>query len=192
MGPTREACLDHRPALSTERLLLRTFSPDDAPDVARLCADREIASTTLLIPHPYTLDDARRFIETQAEAWASGTGAVFGVTLRESGEVLGAIGLHLEREHRRAELGYWIGVAHWNRGYATEAVKAVVRFGFEDLSLHRIHAHHFGRNPASGKVLLKAGFRHEGILRGHVLKWGAYEDCELYGIVHGTGEGEAR
>jgi len=181
--------LDHRPVLTTERLLLRPFSPDDAPHLARLCADREIASTTLLIPHPYTLEDARSFIRTQTDAWEQGTAAVFAVTLRETGELLGAIGLHLEREHHRAEVGYWIGTAHWNRGFATESVKAVVRFGFEDLGLHRIHAHHFDRNPSSGRVLLKAGFEFEGTLRDHVFKWGAYEDCRLYGIVRGV-EGE--
>ncbi len=181
--------MDHRPVLTTERLLLRPFSPEDAPEVARLCADRTIASTTLQIPHPYTLEDARSFIRTQDEAWAQGTGAVFAVTLRNTGELLGAIGLHLEREHRRAELGYWIGTAHWNLGYATESVKAVVHFGFEDLGLHRIHAHHFGRNPSSGRVLLKAGFEAEGTLRGHVFKWGIYEDCRLYGLVR-KGEGE--
>ena len=86
-------------------------------------------------------------------------------------------------EFNQAELGYWIGKPYWNKCYASEAAKAILRFGFKELNLHRIHAHHLSRNPASGKVLQKIGMQHEGCLRHHIRKWGKFEDMEMYGIL---------
>ena len=94
------------------------------------------------------------------------------------------MGLHPEMPHRHAELGYWIGVPYWGNGYATEAAKAVVRYGFEQIKLNRIFAHHFKHNPASGKVLRNIGMKYEGCMRQHVLKWGQFVDLELYSILH--------
>ncbi|HKB78454.1 MAG TPA: GNAT family protein, partial [Thermoanaerobaculia bacterium] len=76
------------------------------------------------------------------------------------------------------------GVPYWGLGYATEAAGAVVRFGFESLSLNRIFACHFVRNPASGRVLRKLGMQHEGTMRQHVRKWDEYVDLEYYAILH--------
>ena len=103
--------------------------------------------------------------------------------MRESDTLCGGVGLRIEGDHRRAEIGYWIGVPYWGNGYATEAAKAVVKCGFGTLGLHRIFASHFANNPASAKVLRKIGMRHEGNLRAHVLKWGEFLDLEMYGMV---------
>ena len=91
--------------------------------------------------------------------------------------------MNVSREHEKAELGYWIGKPYWNNGYASEAAISVLKFGFEDLDLRRIHAHHLSRNPVSGRVLQKIGMQHEGHLRQHILKWGKYEDIDMYGIL---------
>jgi RimJ/RimL family protein N-acetyltransferase len=165
--------------IATERLLLRPFTPDDAPAVQRLVSAYEIAKNTLLIPHPYP--------EGAAAEWISRLGTnpnnhVFAITL--SGEVVGAIGLEIVPEHDRGEIGYWIGLPYWGRGYMTEAVRGVIGWAFHDLRLHRVFAVHFTRNPASGRVMQKAGMRHEGTLRGHDKKWGEHLDVELYGIAH--------
>ena len=85
--------------------------------------------------------------------------------------------------HRRAELGYWIAVDCWNRGYATEASRRIIDFGFESLGLHRIEAHHFLRNPASGRVMQKMGMQQEGVVRDHVVKWDRYESLVVYSIL---------
>jgi len=106
-----------------------------------------------------------------------------GIRLRQDGKLCGGLGLHPQPQHRTAELGYWIGVPYWRKGYATEASSAVVRYGFERLNLNRIFAHHFKRNPASGRVLQKIGMRHEGCLRQAVIKWGEYIDLEMYAIL---------
>lgn len=171
------------PTLSTERLILRPFSPDDADAVARLAGAVEVASTTLSIPHPYPEGAAAAWIAGHAESFAQGRAVPFAITLRSDGALAGAIGLEIDPEHLHAELGYWIAVPFWGRGYATEAARAMVRYGFEELGLHRIFAAHFTRNPSSGRVLEKIGMIHEGHRRGHLRKWGVLEDIEEYGLL---------
>jgi RimJ/RimL family protein N-acetyltransferase len=168
------------PTISTTRLLLRPFVLSDAEAVRRLAGDPAIADTTLLIPHPYPELMAEAWIRTHPERFARGEGAEFAVVLRECGDLVGAVGLSKSRRHDRAEIGYWIGVPCWGHGYATEAVRAVMRVAFADFALNRIEGHHFSRNPASGRVLQKAGFHREGLARQYVRKGEAYEDCEFY------------
>jgi ribosomal-protein-alanine N-acetyltransferase len=172
-----------QPTLHTSGLTLRPFSVADVNDVARLVGDRDVASPTLSIPHPYGPEMAADWISIHAEAYANGEGATFAITLRHSGELVGAIGLAIRREHLRGELGYWIGKPYWGKGYCTEAVGAVMDFGFRILNLSRIHAYHFARNPASGRVLQKSGLTHEGAFAstsgdGVCPKtWSATESC---------------
>jgi hypoxanthine-DNA glycosylase len=172
-----------QPTLETGRLLLRPFAPDDAPAVQRLVSDFEIARGAAGIPHPYPEGGAAAWIAPQGEAWRKGEAAVFAICRKESGERLGAIGLRLEAEHGRAELGYWIGRPYWRQGYATEAARAVVAFGFDTLGLHRIFAGVFSRNAASAAVLTQCGFRQEGRQRQHVIHWGERLDFDLYGLL---------
>ena len=172
-----------RPTLTTERLVLRPFVPADADAVTAIVSDREIAANTLSIPHPYERPMAERWLATQADAFERGESVTFAVTEREGGALLGCVGLMIEHDHLRAEMGYWMSRGHWSRGYGTEAANAVLRHAFEVLGLHRVFAHHLTRNPASGRIMQKVGMSHEGTLRGHVLKWGVHEDLELYGIL---------
>ena len=172
-----------RPTLETERLLLRPFVPTDADEVQRLAGDRAIADTTLDIPHPYTDGLAADWIATHAADFAAGTGVTFAVTRKPDGALVGAIALKDIQAGFKAELGYWTGRPYWGCGYCTEAARAVLRFAFTELSLQRVFAHHFCRNPASGKVMQKLGMKPEGVLRRHVLKWGQAEDIAFYGIL---------
>jgi len=126
---------------------------------------------------------AEQWISTHAAEWEKGQSAVFAIVVREANELCGAIGLKMDLPQARAELGYWMGVPFWGRGYCSEAAREMVRFGFEQLGLNRIHAHHFSRNPASGRVLQKAGLRYEGCLRQHVRRWNQFEDLECYGVL---------
>lgn len=165
------------PTLETERLVLRPLTPQDAPALRRLAGRREIADTTISIPHPYSEQQALQWIAGNAELYARGKVVVFGIQLKSEGDLVGGIGLReIEPEHSQAELGFWIAVGCWGKGYATEAARAVVAFGFEELGLNRIYAHHMVRNPASGRVLAKTGMKPEGLLRQRVRKWGVFED----------------
>lgn len=167
------------PTLETARLKLRPYQESDIVELLPLIGMREVAATTLRIAHPYTEKDARGFLALTQDAdkiWLA-------VTLRAGGHQIGGVGLRLDEQHQHAELGYWLGVAHWGKGYATEAGRELMRWGFEELALHRIFASHFKHNPASGKVLRKLGMQHEGCQREHLRKWDQFVDSELYGIL---------
>ncbi|MDD4635086.1 MAG: GNAT family N-acetyltransferase [Dehalococcoidales bacterium] len=171
------------PMLETERLFLRHFLLDDCRDVVRMVGDPVIAANTLHIPHPYEYDMAVEWIKSHQNNSAMGNGVVFAITDRQNGDLIGAIGLVINVEDEKAELGYWIGREYWRNGYATEAGKAVLEYGFGELGLNRIFARHLGRNPASGKVMQKLGMKYEGCLRRDVKKDAKFEDLELYGLL---------
>lgn len=173
----------HQPTLETPRLVLRAFGLSDVEAVRVLAGDLDVARNTLNIPHPYGREDAEAWIVSHPDQLERREAVTYAVTAPAEDGVVGAVGLILELEHERAELGYWIGRPYWGRGYATEAARAVVGWGFSSLDLHRIHASHFPRNPASGRVLRKIGMRHEGTLRHHVSKWDEYLDLEQYGLL---------
>jgi RimJ/RimL family protein N-acetyltransferase len=169
--------------LRTARLLLRHHKQEDIPALVRLAGAREVAVTTLNIPHPYTDEDARKFLLESAEGFRAGRSVSLAICRQPGGELCGGAGLAISQTHQRAELGYWIGVPYWKMGYATEAARAVVEFGFANLGLHRIHAHYFSENKASGRVLEKIGMRAEGRLRNHFQKWNRFIDVENCGIL---------
>jgi len=155
------------PTLETARLRLRPYRETDIAELLPLIGTREVAATTLRIAHPYTEQNARDFLALISEAhrlWLA-------ITLRNDGRQIGGIGLTVDEQHKHAELGYWLGVEYWGKGYATEAAGEMLRYGFESLQLHRIFASHFKHNPASGKILKKLGMRYEGCQREHLRKW---------------------
>ena len=175
--------LDNRPSLETDRLLLRPFESGDAETVQRLVNDPDIVATTRALHFPYPEGAAARWIAHQPEEWLAGRAVIFAISLKRTGLVIGTVGLEIEAADERAELGYWIDPAFWNRGYASEAAQAVVEFGFRQLGLNRVMAEHMVHNPASGRVLAKVGFRPEGVLRQHARKWGRFYDVAVFGLV---------
>ena len=172
-----------QPSLQTVRLLLRPFALSDAADVQRLAGASEVADMTLNVPHPYEDGLAEQWIGGHSERFASGSFVTYAITLQEDKALIGAVGLTITPVDRRAELGYWLGVPYWNRGYMTEAAQALVGYGFTELGLNKITASHFARNPASGRVMQKLGMSQEGVLRQHVRKSGSFEDLVLYGLL---------
>ncbi len=167
------------PKLGTPRLTLRPYTEADIAELVPLIGAREVAATTLRIPHPYTEHNAREFLlmaQEPGRIWLA-------ITLRTDGRQIGGVGLRVDDQHSNAELGYWLGVPYWGQGYATEAARAMMRYGFEQLGLHRIYASHFEGNTPSGRILQKLGMQHEGCQRGHIRKWDRFLDSELYGIL---------
>ena len=172
--------------LATPRLRLRPFREDDAADAARLAGDEAVWLTTIAIPHPYSTGQARQWIATLPARLAQGGEVVFAIVLREDDSLIGAVGLSsISAAHRRAELGYWVARSCWNRGYCTEAARAVLAYGFGRLGLERIHACHFAGNYASGRVLAKLGMRPEGVLRQHIRKQDRPVDLVCHAILRG-------
>ncbi|MEP0752769.1 GNAT family N-acetyltransferase [Trichocoleus sp. Lan] len=170
------------PTIQTQRLTLRPFTLADAPDVQRFASAREIADTTL-IPHPYEDGMAQAWIKAHLAAFKEKKAITQAIALRETGELCGTVNLMINAKQNNAEMGYWIGKPYWGQGYCTEAAKALLQYGFEELKLHRIHASHFSRNPGSGRVMQKLGMQYEGCLRQHLRKGETLEDIEQYGIL---------
>lgn len=171
------------PALQTQRLILRAFTLADASRVQELAGERDVAKMTYLLPHPYPAGLAETWIGSHAENLKKDKEAIFALVEKATQTLIGSMGLRLVREHEKAEVGFWIGKPYWGKGYATEALRAVIEFGFKELKLNRIFGLHFGENPASGRVMEKVGMKYEGCLRQHIKKWGTFQDAKIYAVL---------
>jgi RimJ/RimL family protein N-acetyltransferase len=172
------------PALATERLVLRELRPGDAAAVAAGAGDRRVAAFLIQVPSPYPIALARRWVVHRIEWWDQGRGVTLAVTLRDAPDMLlGTVSLRRYARDRRAELGYWLAQPAWGHGFATEAARAVIDFGFSGLGLARIYAQVIADNRASLRVLDKLGMVNEGVKRQHVHKARRLHDVVLYGLL---------
>lgn len=169
-------------ALKDDTLLMRPLETRDAGDIHALASAKEIADNTF-VPHPYPPEAALDFIRSRHELWRQGEEYVFGIIERGSGRFAGCMGIRLVVAHHRAEVGYWIGKPYWGRGLATSALCLLLQFGFERLHLNRIEAGHFEHNPASGRVMQKAGMQFEGIRRQYAWHGDHFIDLLWYVIL---------
>ena len=154
--------------MQLERSLLREFRRGDEPSIVRHANNRAVwRNVRDSFPHPYTLADARNWIQLASR---EGLNQVFAIDV--DGFAVGAIGVHPGEDVYRfsAELGYWLGEEYWNRGIVTEAVQAVTGYAFESLGMSRVHAEVFEWNHASMRVLEKAGFTREGVSKSSAFK----------------------
>jgi ribosomal-protein-alanine N-acetyltransferase len=164
--------------LVLERCTVRPWRLNDAESLARHANNRKVwLALRDLFPHPYTIQDAHEFLRrTISER------PVMKFCIEIEGAAVGGIGVHpCQDVHRHtATVGYWLGEEFWGRGIMTEVVAAIIDFCFENFALRRISAEVFANNPASARVLEKAGFTFEGRLKNHVLKDGELLDSLLY------------
>ncbi len=173
------------PTLTTDRLILRSFTLEDASDVQRLAGEREVAATTCAISHPYKDGVAEKWIGSHSKGLKTGSGIVYAITLKEAhvsdeSILIGAIDIRIDQAEKIGELGYWIGKPYWNCGYCTEAANVILSYGFDVLKLRSIHAFHFKQNPASGRVLEKIGMQFEAEYPRAAEKWGVSVDLVKY------------
>lgn len=168
------------PEIETERLILSQLKEEDLPLVVEYLQSKIFSDLTSNIPSPYTEEDAQFWLNNSQQAFENKSGYTFAIRNKDH-KIMGAIGLH-DRGDDKAELGYWLGASFWNKGYITEAAKAILDFGFNELNLNKIYATHFLHNPASGKVLEKIGMEKEALLKQHLKKNGEYFDIPLYSV----------
>lgn len=164
--------------METPRLILRPFTAADAAAVQGYCARWEIAQMTARIPHPYPEGAAAAWIADHATQRDKGVEHVFCLCLQQDPRPIGAAVVRLIAPGN-LELGYWLASEHWGQGLATEAAKAMVVYGFEKLDAEALNSSHFTDNPASGRVLEKAGFRANGIARQWSEARQAFVDANL-------------
>lgn len=180
------------PTLTTARLVLRPLREDDAPAVQRILSEPRFARFTLSFPHPYPPGGALAWIRGELDRVRQGTSHPFAITL-PGGDLIGFIGISPHEDSPDAHIGYWIDHHHWNRGYATEAARAVIAFGFGHLGLARIEGKCFADNAASGRVLQNAGMTLETVFpQGFRDQAGTPRDGELYSITAPPAPGEPR
>jgi RimJ/RimL family protein N-acetyltransferase len=147
---------DDLPVLATARLVLRAPRRGDGKAIAALANDRRIAANTARIPHPYAIEDAEQFIAAVNKREGE---ACFVIAL--DGAVIGVCSVDLREDG--PEIGYWLGVAYWGRGFATEAVRALIDHAFGDLEHETLISGARVSNPASRRVLEKCGFQWTGV-----------------------------
>lgn len=145
----------HQPLISN-RLILRHFTLNDAPQVVNLAGDKRVSMSTLNIPHPYSLQEAQEWITSLAGQISQRKCLVLAVEKKEMGELIGAVSL-VSIEGDKAEIGYWMGYPYWGNGYCTESVSCLLEFSQVSLGINQFYAEHLATNPASGKVMLKNG-----------------------------------
>ncbi len=169
--------------LQTDRLILRKMTLDDAQDIFEYAKDEEISKWVTWPAHK-SIDDTIQFINFVLDGYKKNKHIGFVAERKEDKKVIGTIGFAtFFVDHDKAEIGYTFGAKYWGKGYATEAAKKIIEFGFNELDLNRIQAHVFIPNEASKKVLKKIGMKFEGILKQAFKKNGKYLDLELCAIL---------
>ena len=182
LAEVREVLKD-LPTLETERLILRKMVLNDAEAVFAYASNSEVSRYTLWETHR-SIEDSRAFLEFATQKYENGGEPDWGIVYRGNGCLVGACGLvNWEAEHARAEVGFVLSREYWGRGLMSEAVRAILRFGFERMNLNRIEARCIAENAASARVMEKAGMVYEGTLRQREYIKGAYRDIKLYAIL---------
>jgi len=178
-----ESLFDRMPVIETERLILRKVEMRDAPDMYEYSRDPLVAKHVLWDAHT-SVNDTKGYIRYMLRRYRMGDPSSWGIEEKASGKIIGTIGyMWYQTENNAAEVGYSLARMHWNKGYMTEALRAVIDYSFQTLGIHRIEAQHETDNGASGAVMEKCGMRKEGTLRGRLYNKGKYVDVNVYAIL---------
>ncbi|MEX1147023.1 MAG: GNAT family N-acetyltransferase, partial [Sphingomonadales bacterium] len=173
-----------RELLETTRLVLRRYRPSDAEAVHRLIDDWEVVRWLAQVPYPYSLADARGWIDRTVRDWNSGIDHQFAILKKTAGgtDLVGAVGLRADpaRSLRVRELGYWFTPNVWGHGLGTEAALAMLDFGFGDIGMEMVWATALPDNSRSQRVLMKAGLVADGVQTGHFVPIGKTVECPRF------------
>lgn len=169
-------------ALKTRRLQLRQLDHEDIPAIVRHAGDPRVALKTTTIPHPFHIGHALEWLDRIEVDFASGAVETFAIERRNVAGLVGMIGLIPRPDRGSAEVFYWIGVPFWRCGYATEALREVLRYAFANRGIRYVTGGHMIGNPASGKVMQKARMIFEGLVSHGMRRGAVYYDRMNYGI----------
>ena len=171
------------PTLATERLTLRELTHKDTEDHFALFSNPKIAEAHGQRPFQKIVD-SEWFINYYADAFKKKEAIRWGMVLKGKRAVIGTCGFHqLSKRHHRAEIGYELHPDYWRQGLASEAIRAILRFGFEEMGLHRIEANVDPNNDASANLLRKLGFTEEGFLRERFYDNGRFVDDWYFSLL---------
>jgi ribosomal-protein-alanine N-acetyltransferase len=171
------------PVLESERLILRRLYKKDAKDIFEFAKDPEMTKYVVWDYHK-TIDDTYNFLNTAFDSYKKGDVAPWAIVSKEDMKVIGTIDYHWwNTKYNLAEMGYALGKNYWNKGYTTEAVREIIKFGFDRMQLNRIQAKCEIDNVASEKVMLKCGMKYEGTARKQVFAKNRYRSLKMYAIL---------
>ncbi|MBW2971082.1 GNAT family N-acetyltransferase [Candidatus Woesearchaeota archaeon] len=166
-----------------KRINLRRLRRSDANFIYEHAKDKEISKYTQ-VPHPYTIEHAKKFINETQKKMRERTDYSFGIELKETKEIIGMMSLmKVDWANMNAEVGYWLGKSYWRKGYTYEALKMLIDFGFDDLKIHRLWARVIQPNISSAGLLRKAGFKQEGVQSKAIYRENKYWDMLMFGLV---------
>jgi ribosomal-protein-alanine N-acetyltransferase len=169
--------------IETERLLLRTITMKDAPDIFAYASDPEVTKYVRFVTHK-SIKDTHAFIRRVQASYKKGITPLWGMQSKSSSRMIGALGfLQWPNPDQRAELGYVVNRNVWGQGYVTEATKAVCDFAFKKMNVNRIEAGTIVGHAASERVLQKCGFKFEGVLRQREFIKGKFPDVTMYSLL---------
>ena len=176
--------------LETEHLLLRKLQLGDVYEYyERLFGDADVSRYMLFDPHQ-TIMESLESVQRKLARYEQENYYCWGIESKEETGLIGLVELlRFDEQANTCSFVYMLGCNYWNRGYGTEALKAVFRFAFEELEVERILADHMSKNIASGRVMEKAGMKHIGTETGKYEKLGIVHDAELYEICNETRQG---
>ncbi|GJM61050.1 GNAT family N-acetyltransferase [Persicobacter diffluens] len=174
--------IEDLPLLKGPKIHLKKPSHQDIPRICELLNEKEVSAYTLFIPHPYQEKDAVFWLNMGHQGLTNQNQFIFGIYKNDNGEFIGGIDLRLERRHKKGELGYWLGKPFWNQGLMTEALELIISWAMEDLKVNKVIALHDINNPASGRVMEKAGMQKEATLFEHYYINGKFISLNQYYI----------
>lgn len=175
--------LGYMPDIETERLRLRKLTMRDAQDIYTYSQDPQVARYVLWDAMT-SLAEAKNYIRFMLRKYRLGEPASWGIEWKATGQIIGTIGwMWIQRDNASAEAGYSLNRRFWNQGIMTEALGALIDYGFRGMNLNRIEAQHETLNPASGAVMRKCGMVKEGTLRQRMMNKGRFVDVDLYAIL---------
>jgi len=170
--------------LRGSRIDLRRLRRSDAGSIQKYANDPAVARFLPLLPHPYGMNDAREWINLTHRTSRNNSAYHFGIENSESSEIIGMMSLrNINRTDLNAEVGYWVARKFWGRGIATEALRLILRFSFEQVGLHRVYAVVLEKNIGSVSILEKLGFTREGVWRKASRMGKRWHDVYAYGIL---------
>ena len=171
------------PTLETKRLLLRKFEMSDVEDLYEYASDKRIDKFVPWSAHA-NKQETIDYITLKIQKYNEGALSSWAIVYKEENKVIGSIDFgKWDIKSNCAAIGYVVNCNYWNRGIATEALREVIKFGFENMELHRIQMEHVKENIASEKVILKNGLKYEGLLRDAAFYKGKYYDKKIYSIL---------
>ena len=174
---------DEFPALETRRLLLRKITLDDAPAVFAYASDPQVPVYMPWQPHQ-SIAETYEYLAHVIGRYQQGWPSPWGIVFKDDARLIGTCGYgSWEPEHRRAEIGYVLHREYWGRGYMSEAVRAIIDFGFRRMALNRIEARCEVPNIGSARVMEKVGMAFEGVLREQMYEKGRFRDMKMYAIL---------